>query len=65
VGDINVFGARDYSMRLWLDPNKLASRAITAGDVVKAMQEQNVQVAAGIRGRAAARSGAPASFNTR
>jgi hydrophobe/amphiphile efflux-1 (HAE1) family protein len=50
VGDINVFGARDYSMRLWLDPDKLASREITAGDVVKAIQEQNVQVAAGIVG---------------
>src|SRR5438132_1340593 len=50
VGDILVFGARDYSMRLWLDPDKLASREITAGDVVKAIQEQNVQVAAGIVG---------------
>ncbi len=50
VGDINVFGARDYSMRLWLDPDKLASRQITAGDVVKAVQEQNVQVAAGVVG---------------
>src|SRR5438132_12882240 len=49
-GDINVFGARDYSMRLWLDPEKLASREITAGDVVKATGEQNVQVAAGIVG---------------
>src|SRR5437868_1752842 len=50
VGDILVFGARDYSMRLWLDPDKLASRQITAGDVVKAIQEQNVQVAAGVVG---------------
>jgi multidrug efflux pump len=50
VGDIIVFGARDYSMRLWLDPEKLASREITAGDVVKSIQEQNVQVAAGVVG---------------
>src|SRR5690349_4586365 len=50
VGDISVFGARDYSMRLWLDPNKLASRELTAGDVVTAIQEQNVQVAAGVVG---------------
>ncbi len=50
VGDINIFGARDYSMRLWLDPEKLASRNITAGDVVNAVREQNVQVAAGVVG---------------
>ena len=50
VGDINVFGAREYSMRLWLDPNKIASRDLTAQDVVAAIQEQNVQVAAGIVG---------------
>src|SRR5256885_8889615 len=47
VGDVNVFGAREYSMRLWLDPNKLSSRGLTAQDVVTAVQEQNVQVAAG------------------
>jgi multidrug efflux pump len=50
VGDITIFGARDYSMRLWLDPNKLASRNLTAGDVIAAVQEQNVQVAAGVVG---------------
>ena len=50
VGDINVFGAREYSMRVWLDPNKVASRNLTARDVVSAIQEQNVQVAAGIIG---------------
>ncbi|HEY3242337.1 MAG TPA: multidrug efflux RND transporter permease subunit, partial [Phycisphaerae bacterium] len=50
VGDLSVFGARDYSMRLWLDPEKLASLSITAGDVVAAVQEQNVQVAAGVVG---------------
>ncbi|MGH7178201.1 MAG: efflux RND transporter permease subunit, partial [Tepidisphaeraceae bacterium] len=50
VGDITIFGARDYSMRLWLDPEKLAVRNITAGDVVSAVREQNVQVAAGVVG---------------
>jgi multidrug efflux pump len=50
VGDITIFGVRDYSMRLWLDPDKLAVRSMTAGDVVKAVREQNVQVAAGIIG---------------
>src|SRR3712207_997326 len=50
VGDINVFGAREYSMRVWLDPDKLSTRSLTAQDVVQAIQEQNVQVAAGIIG---------------
>ncbi len=50
VGDITIFGARDYSMRLWLDPDKLAARGITTSDVVAAVREQNVQVAAGIIG---------------
>ena len=50
VGDIFIFGARDYSMRLWLNPEKMASRNITAGDLVNAIREQNVQVAAGIVG---------------
>jgi hydrophobe/amphiphile efflux-1 (HAE1) family protein len=50
VGDVFLFGARDYSMRLWLDPQKLSTREMTAGDVVRAIQEQNVQVAAGVIG---------------
>ena len=50
VGDINIFGVRDYAMRLWLDPDKLAARNLTAGDVVAAVREQNVQVAAGVIG---------------
>ncbi len=50
VGDINVFGVRDYAMRLWLDPDKLAARNMTAGDVLTAVREQNVQVAAGMIG---------------
>ena len=50
VGDIFLFGARDYAMRLWLDPQKLAARNITTGDLTQAIQEQNVQVAAGVVG---------------
>jgi hydrophobe/amphiphile efflux-1 (HAE1) family protein len=50
VGDITIFGVRDYSMRLWLDPDKLASRNLTVGDVLAAVKEQNVQVAAGLIG---------------
>ena len=47
MGDVQVFGGGDYSMRVWLDPQKLAARNMTAGDVVQAIREQNVQVAAG------------------
>jgi multidrug efflux pump len=47
TGDVRLFGSGDYSMRLWLDPDKIASRGLIAGDVVKAIREQNVQVAAG------------------
>ncbi|MGH8145312.1 MAG: efflux RND transporter permease subunit [Rhodanobacteraceae bacterium] len=47
IGDVQVFGAGEYSMRVWLDPQKLAQRNLTVGDVVKAIREQNVQVAAG------------------
>ncbi|MBI1208013.1 MAG: multidrug efflux RND transporter permease subunit [Azospirillum sp.] len=51
VGDINVFGAREYSIRIWLDPNKLANYGLTSGDVVQALREQNVQVAGGSLGQ--------------
>lgn len=51
VGDIIVFGARDYSMRLWLNPDKIAARNLTANDVINAVREQNVQVAAGVVGQ--------------
>ena len=47
VGQSQIFGAGEYAMRVWLDPNKVAARGLTASDVVKAMQEQNVQVSAG------------------
>src|SRR5262249_16429418 len=47
-GGVVVFiGPRDYSMRVWLDPDRLASRGMTASDVIRAIQEQNTQVAAG------------------
>ena len=47
VADVLIFGERKFSMRLWLDPVRMAGRALTAGDVVSALQEQNVEVAAG------------------
>ena len=51
VGDVQVFGAREYSMRIWLDPDKIAGYNMTATDVVNAIREQNVQVAAGVIGQ--------------
>jgi len=51
IGDVGFLGQQDYSVRIWLDPDRLSSRNLTAGDVVKALQEQNVQVAAGAVGR--------------
>ncbi len=50
VGDVQLFGLGDYSLRVWLDPNKIASRNMTATDVVRAIREQNQQVAAGALG---------------
>ncbi|MCI3281085.1 efflux RND transporter permease subunit [Synechococcus sp. PCC 6717] len=50
VGRVQIFGQRTYAMRLWLDPNRLASRGLTAQDVVRALSDQNVQVGAGIIG---------------
>ncbi|KQY51162.1 multidrug efflux RND transporter permease subunit [Lysobacter sp. Root494] len=47
VGEAQPFGGGDYAMRLWLDPDKIASRGLTAGDVVRAVREQNIQVSAG------------------
>src|SRR5215203_1711322 len=51
VGDITIFGERQYSLRVWLDPEKLAGFGLTAGDVVRAIQEQNVQVSGGALGQ--------------
>ena len=58
VGDVNVWGAGEYAMRVWLDPMKLAARSLTTGDVIAAIREQNVQVAAGSVGQSP-HSGAP------
>ena len=57
VGNVIIFGERKYAMRLWLDPSRLAARATTAGDVVNALREQNLQVAAGALGDAPADDG--------
>jgi len=57
VGNVIVFGVGRYAMRLWLDPDRLAGRNITAGEVVQALREQNVQVAAGAVGQQPARPG--------
>src|SRR5262245_49840333 len=57
VGDVTFLGPRDYSMRIWLDPEKLARLNMTPADVIAAVQEQNVQVAAGRLGQAPAPAG--------
>src|SRR5947207_4790626 len=54
VGQVFIFGERKYAMRVWLDPVRMASRQLTASDVVSALAEQNVQVAAGAVGQAPA-----------
>ncbi|HEY2026718.1 MAG TPA: multidrug efflux RND transporter permease subunit, partial [Gemmatimonadaceae bacterium] len=50
AGQVLVFGAGDYAMRIWLDPNRVAARGLSASDVVQAIREQNLQVAAGVVG---------------
>ena len=57
VADVIIFGERKYSMRLWLDPGRLAGRALTAPDVVNALSEQNVEIAAGQVGQQPAPEG--------
>ena len=57
VGDVTYLGQRDYSMRVWLDPAKMAGRGLTSSDVVRSIQAQNVQVAAGQIGRPPVPSG--------
>ena len=57
VGDVQLFGMGNYSLRVWLDPNKVASRNLTATDVVNAIREQNRQVAAGALGAPPADAG--------
>ena len=62
VGDVAFLGPRNYSMRVWLDPNKLADRGMTVGEVIKAITEQNVQVAAGRIGQSPVPEGANVPF---
>jgi multidrug efflux pump len=62
VGDVGMLGARDYAMRIWLDPQKLAIRNMTATDVLQALREQNVQIAAGRIGQAPAPEGQDFQF---
>jgi multidrug efflux pump len=57
VGQVVLFGAGDYAMRVWLEPNKVAARDMTASDVINAIREQNVQVAAGTVGSSPATNG--------
>src|SRR4029079_17257287 len=51
AGDVQVFGSGDYAMRIWLNPDKSAAKKLTASDIVAAIREQNVQVAAGAIGQ--------------
>jgi hydrophobic/amphiphilic exporter-1 (mainly G- bacteria), HAE1 family len=57
VGDLTIFGERQYSLRVWLDPDKLASYGLTSSDVVQAIQAQNVQVSSGAIGQEPTTSG--------
>ena len=57
VGDVSIFGERRYAMRIWLDPERLAKLGLTAADVVDAVREQNVQIAAGRAGSPPAPAG--------
>ncbi len=57
VGDVRLFGARDYAMRVWIDPGRAAALNLTAGEIVQALRAQNVQVAAGTLGQPPYNSG--------
>ncbi len=65
VGEARIFNPRTYAMRLWLDPMRLASRQLTAGDVARALREQNVEIAAGQIGREPAPRGQPLQISIR
>ena len=60
AGQVQVFGSGDYAMRVWLDPDKAAARGLTAGDIVNAIREQNIQVASGAVGQQPVKN--PVSF---
>jgi len=63
VGEVRIFGARDYAMRVWIDPGRAAARNLTAGEIVEALRSQNVQVAAGSIGKPPEASGAAYELN--
>jgi hydrophobe/amphiphile efflux-1 (HAE1) family protein len=63
VGDVQVFGARDYAMRIWIDPGRASARGLTAGEIVAALRAQNVQVAAGAVGQPPYDSGGAYQLN--
>jgi HAE1 family hydrophobic/amphiphilic exporter-1 len=65
VGEVRIFGERKFSMRLWLDPTQLARRKLTAQDVIRALSEQNIQVAAGAVGQPPSRSDQPYQISVR
>jgi multidrug efflux pump len=63
VGQVDLWGSGDYSMRVWLDPQKVAERGMTATDIVNAIREQNIQVAAGVIGSSPTTSNVPLQLN--
>ncbi|QDZ08637.1 multidrug efflux RND transporter permease subunit [Sphingomonas panacisoli] len=63
VGDVRLFGNRDYAMRVWIDPNRAAALDLTAGEIVAALKSQNVQVAAGSLGQPPYAQGNAFQFN--
>lgn len=63
IGDVQVFGARDYAMRVWIDPGRAAALGLTAGEIVTALRAQNVQVAAGTVGQPPFDNGAAHQLN--
>ena len=63
IGDVMMFGGRDYAMRVWIDPGRAAARGMTAGEVVAALRSQNVQVAAGTLGQPPYGNGAAFQLN--
>ncbi|HET6940897.1 MAG TPA: efflux RND transporter permease subunit, partial [Sphingomicrobium sp.] len=63
IGDVQIFGARDYAMRVWIDPGRASTLGLTAGEVVNALRSQNVQVAAGVVGQPPYDTGAAQQLN--
>jgi hydrophobe/amphiphile efflux-1 (HAE1) family protein len=63
IGDVQVFGTRDYAMRVWIDPGRAAALSLTAGEIVSALRAQNVQVAAGTIGQPPYSNGAAHQLN--